>query len=49
MLIAAIAGTRIQLGIVSILAKRPTIGMFISSSMKLAMNIDAIRPQTRSG
>ncbi|MCY1522811.1 hypothetical protein D9M68_576810 [compost metagenome] len=44
-----IAGTRIQVGTLSMRANRPTSGMFITSRMTLPMNSEAIRPQTTSG
>ena len=45
----ATTGIRIRGGTISTRVNRPTIGMFMNRSMKLAMNSAAIRPQTTSG
>ena len=43
------AGTSAQFGRRRILMNKPTIGMLMTSSITLAMNSEAIRPQTRVG
>ncbi|MNJ46447.1 hypothetical protein D3C77_415760 [compost metagenome] len=45
----AMTGTRVQFGMERIRVKMRTIGMFRINSMTLAMNSEAIRPQTMSG
>ncbi len=42
-------GTSAQLGSFSTFVNTPTIGMLMNSSITLAMNSDAIRPQTSVG
>src|SRR5690606_28121588 len=45
----AMAGTRVQFGTDRMRVNTLIIGTFITIRMMLAMNNDAIRPQTRSG